>query len=175
MEKLFDETVGITKIRPTKITKQQRKDLFLKLADEIIENQYSKSDRDTIANDLAELSDYDTGFEKAKALEQDGIGNYTFEGDFIDFLEGIGDEKYWVLQENVKLWVKAHNPNPKFDVGQKLIIEVDLNREQRAGGVIYINGIKDETATYIIDKDPNKGGGFIIAYELVESNCKITI
>lgn len=109
MEKLFDETVGIVNIRPTQITKQQREELFLKLADEVMKYEYCKNgDRETIAYDLGKLSPNDSGFEKAKQLEYYSFLTYTFEGDFIDFLDGIDSEIRCVLKENVKLWVKAY-------------------------------------------------------------------
>lgn len=174
MERLFDENVGIVNIRPAEITKQQREQLFLKLADEVIENQYCKNgDIETIAYDLGKLTPNDSGFEKAKQLEDDSFLTYAFEGDFIDFLDGIDAEIHCVLNENVKLWVKAYDIKPKLEIAQKLLILSNLNRLQKANDIVYVNGIQEQTANYIIDIDPNRKGGIVIPFEVVESNCKI--
>lgn len=174
MEKLFEETVGVTDIRPTEITKQQREELFLKLADEVIKYQYCKNgDRETIAYDLGKLTPNDSGFEKAKQLEDDSFLTYTFEGNFIEFLDIIDSQIYLILEENVKLWAKANDIKPKLAKGQKLLVLERLNWEQTADKIVFINGIRQLTATYVVDTDPNKKVGTIIPFETVESNCKI--
>jgi hypothetical protein len=173
MEKLFDETVGVQKERPTKITIQQEEKLYLDLAQEIIGNQYSSCSIDIITNDLKKLFITDSGFEKAKALQDNGYGTYQFNGDFIDTLDNMYYGIYTALQENVKIWVKAHDIKPKLTKGSKLLIKETLNREQIKNEIIYVTGIKNETGEYLIDKDPNRNGGSIISYEKIEANCEI--
>jgi len=175
MEKLFDDTLFIQKERPTQITKQQEEKMWLDLAKECIKNQYSDGDEETIAEDLKELSIHDSGFEKAKDLEQNGNADYEFEGDFIDWLDGIDWKRGAILRENTKLWVKAHNPQPKFQLGQKLIIEKELNREKHVGDIVYINGVNTEDAYYLVDKDKNRKGGTVIVFEKIEENCSICL
>jgi hypothetical protein len=173
MESLFEETVGVQKHRPTKITNQQRDKLYIELAQEIIDNNYSSSDINVISEDLKNLFTTDSGFEKAKALENNGNGTYRFNGDFVDSLDNIDYEIYTVLQENVKLWAKAHDVKPRFTKGLKLFIKETLNREKIKGETVYINGIQEDTATYLIDKDPNRNGGTVFAFEKIEANCEI--
>lgn len=78
MEKLFDDTLFVQKERPTKITKQQEEKMWLDLARECIKNQYSNDDEETISKDLKKLSSHDSGFEKAKDLEDNGRAYYEF-------------------------------------------------------------------------------------------------
>lgn len=174
MEKLFDDTLLVQKERPTRITKQQETELFLKLANEIIDQQYSDDDAETIAEDLAELSMHDSGFEMAKDLEG-ANASYEFTGDFIDFLDNISHERGNVLKENVKLWVKAHNPQPKLEKGDQLKISEPLSRtpDLKKDAVVYITGINMEQAYYTISADPDQKGGYVLAFEKVECQCEV--
>ena len=162
MEKLFDDTLFVQKERPTQITKQQEEKMFIELAKEVIENQYSDDDEETIAEDLKELSRNDNGFEKAKDLKSNGNASYEFDGDFIDWLDGMDYKRSEILTENVKLWVKAHNPQPKLEKGPKLKIEEALSylKDLRKDCVVYVIGINMEQAYYTISDDKEKQGRY---------------
>lgn len=66
----------------------------------------------------------------------------------------------------------AYDIKPKLEIGQKLLIVKGLNWEQRAEKIVFVRGILPDTATYLIDQNPNRSGGTVIAFEIVESNCK---
>lgn len=111
MEKLFDDAPFVQKERPTKLTEEQKEKMYLDLAAEIIKNQWAKGGlEECIAEDLSKLSINDSGFEKAKDLEDHSFVDYEFCGDFIDFLDDMFLKIRTLIEENVKLWVKAHNP-----------------------------------------------------------------
>jgi len=172
MEKLFDDTLFIQKERPTKITSQQEEKMYLYLAEECIEQQFSSYDKKTISEDLKKLSVCDSGYEKAKDLERNGNASYEIDGEFIDWLDWIDHKRSEILSENVKLWVKTHNPQKKFEKGTKLKIITTLNREKLSGEIIYITGFRENEACYLVDKDKNRQGGTVIPYEKIETNCE---
>lgn len=175
MEKLFDDTLFVQKERPTKITSQQDQQMFLELAKECIENGYSGDDEQTIAEDLKELSMNDSGFEMAKDLDDEGSASYEMIGDFIDWLDGISYKRSSILKENVKLWVKAHKPQPLYEKGVKLKIVESLSYTPslRKDCLVYVTGMNTEEAYYTISEDENKKGGYVLPYEKVEQNCII--
>jgi ribosomal protein L14 len=170
MQKLFSDTETFTKERPTKITESQKENLFKEIAQEIIDNDWSPDVIDSIKEDISDLFPfYDNGYEMAKRLEGfSSKAHYNIDTEFIEFLDGISYKTYTLLEDNVKQWVKAHNPQPKLRQGQKLIITKQLNHQKKDGEIIYINGINTETACYYVDKDPNRKGGTVIAFEKVE-------
>lgn len=174
-QKLFDDTLFVQKERPTKITAQQEEQMYLDLAIECIENQYSSSDQQTIVEDLKKLSINDSGFEKAKELEDDGSGDYKFNGDFIDWLDFMDNIRHQILSENVNLWVKAHNPHPKFQKGIKLKINADISRTKdlRKDCIVYVTGIKLDEANYYIYPNSENNGGYVLPFEKVEENCEV--
>jgi hypothetical protein len=174
MEKLFDDTLFVQKERPTKITEQQEGKMYLELAKDCIEQQFSSDDEETIAEDLKELYFCDSGYEQAKDLERNGKASYEINGEFIDWLDWIGHKRSEILSENVKLWVRAHNPQRKFEKGTKLKIVSTLNREKLAGEIVYITGFREDEANYLVDKDQNRQGGTVISYEKVEANCEVS-
>ena len=173
MEKLFDDTLLIQKERPTKITAQQAEKMYLDLAKDCIEQQFSSDDEEVIAEDLKELSVNDSGFEKAKYLEDNGNADYEFSGDFIDWLDAMDYERSSILKENVKLWVKAHNPQPKLKEGDKLeiVVALSFSKDLRKDCIVYVTGINMEQAYYTISEDKAMKGGYVLAFEKVESNC----
>jgi len=173
MDKLFSDSETYTKVRPIKITAEQEQQFYKGLAEEIIDNKWSESDVEDIAEDISKLSLHDNGYEIAKSLE--GSRNkayYEIDVEFCEFLDCISWKKGNILENNVKDWVKAHNPQPKFLHRQRLIVEKDLNREKKIGTIVFVTGLAEERACYLIDENPEREGGTIIAYELVESNCK---
>lgn len=48
--------------------------------------------------------------------------SYDIDTEFIGFLDDFGYHKSQILQKNVEDWLKAHNPQPKFQKGQKLCL-----------------------------------------------------
>lgn len=172
MNKLFDDTLYVQKERPVRITNQQKDELYVKLANEVIEGNYSNSYIKVIIDDLRSLNINDSEYEKAKNLENYGTGSYDISIEFIEWLDCMRFYKDEILRDNIKLWVKANNPQPKFKTGTKLIIENSLNIQKTKGSIVYVTGIRNDEANYLIDSDINRSGGTVIAYEKVESNCK---
>lgn len=172
---LFPPTEGVINKRPTEITAQQKQDFYKKVAQEIIKYQYSTDDEESIIEDIEQLEirSWNSGFDLANDLKKDGTAQYEFSGDFINYLDDLMWEQGEILEENVKLWVLAHNPQPKFTLGQKLTIIKTLNHEKQAGQIVYITGVKTETANYLVDKDAARQGGTVITYEKVEECCEI--
>lgn len=171
MEKLFDDLQCFQKERPTDLTNSQKEEFYYSLAKEIKENNWSDDSIECIIHDLKELSMHDSGYEMAKDLEGYRMSaNYNIDTDFIYWLDDFHFKYSRVLDENVAMWVKAHNPQPKYEIGQKLIIESTLNYKQKKGDIVYVNGINKEKAYYLVDADKNKKGGIILNYEILESN-----
>jgi hypothetical protein len=169
---LFTDEETFTKHRPTKIPQNLLNDLYNEIAEEIISNGWSRDDVEDIVNDISIISFNDSGYEIAKELESLDDCSYVFEVSFIQFLDDLRWRKSSILQDLVQMWVNAHKPQPKFQVGQKLHIEKALNRIMRSG-TVYITGIKEKQACYLVDVDKDRQGGIILEYELVESNCII--
>lgn len=175
MEKLFDDSLLFQKERPKKITKKQEEEFYIDLAKECIEEGFSSDDEETIAEDFEGLYDSDSGFEKAKHLEERGCADYVYSGDFISFLENIVFKRDEILEENVKLWVKAHNPRPKIEIVSELMIKSSLGftKELKEGGIIFVIRYNIEQANYIVHPNPKHNGGYVIPFEKIESNCEI--
>jgi hypothetical protein len=172
MEKLFSDSEVFQKERPTTITDQQEQDFYKKMAEEIIKGGWSDDDVEDIMKDMAEISEYDSGYEIAKALEAyRSNARYDIDTEFIGFLDDFGYHKGEILTSNIKEWVKAHNPQHKFQKGQKLILETTLNHEQQKGMVVFVTGFNESVACYWIDEDETRKGGTVIPYEEVERCC----
>ena len=172
MEKLFTDAETFTKVRPTKITEQQEQDFYKEMAEEIIKGGWSNDAIEDIMKDMENISVHDSGYEIAKDLEGfSSKASYDIDTEFIGFLDDFGYHKSQILQKNVEDWVKAHNPQPKFQKGQKLIIETTLNHEKKKGAIVYVTGFSEKSACYLIDENENRQGGTVIAYEKVESSC----
>lgn len=174
MQKLFTDAETFQKERPTKITELQKQNFYKEMAEEIIKGGWSNDAAEKIMEDMAEISVHDTGYEIAKELEGFYMkASYNIDTEFIEFLDNFGYNKSQILQKNIQDWVAAHNPQPKLKEGQKLIIESPLNYKMGKGETVYINGFLEKDACYLIDKNPEKKGGTIIAYEKVERCCLI--
>lgn len=172
MEKLFSDKETYTKERPTKITAEQENKFYKEIAEEIIKYKWSDSDVEDIMEDISKITLRDNGYEIAKSLEGSyNKAEYEFDVEFCEFLENIGWKKDTILRNNVKDWVKANNPQPKFKDGQKLIIDIDLNYHKKKGAIVYVNGHSEAEAYYLIDENPEKNGGTVIVYEKAEKNC----
>jgi len=174
MEKLFNDSEVFMKERPVRITEQQAKEFYTKMAKEIIKNKYSTSSIEDIIEDLADISYGDNGYEIAKKLD-DYISNASYNIDvmFCEWLDCFNSDKEDVLRENIKTWVKAHNIKPKYAKGQKLKIEKSIYYASVIGSEIYVTGHRDEEAYYMVDADKNRNGGICVNYEKLEANCSI--
>lgn len=173
MDKLFSDSETFTKVRPTKITEQQEQDFFKSFAQQIIDNNWSDSDLDDVIEDVSTISSNDNGYEIAKHLEDSyRKASYEIDVDFVEFLDSFGHEKSSILEKNIKEWVEAHNPQPKFKKGQKLVVQEDLNYFKKKGAIVYVTGFQEKYANYLIDENIYKNGGTIIPYEKIENNCK---
>ncbi len=174
MEKLFSDCEVMLNERPTKITEEQEKAYYERLAKEIIDNNWSDSPIERIVQDLGEISWSDSGYEIAKKLEgYTSKASYSIDTPFIEFLDDFDYNKSAILRKNIKDWVKAHNPLPKLKRGQKLIVEIPLFIGQKKGDIIFVTGMDEKEANYYVDENPDRNGGCVITYEKVENNCKI--
>jgi hypothetical protein len=90
---------------------------------------------------------------------------------FCEWLEGLSHEYDTIKRNNVKAWVQAHNPQPKFEKGTKLIVNARLCYGMEAGTIVYINGGSPEEAVYWVDENPDRNGGTVLPYEKVEACC----
>lgn len=172
-QKLFSDTEVFQKERPTKPTAQQLADFYSEMAKEIIAEGFSQSDEEDIIQDLKDLYPFhDNGFELAKKLDEwKANASYNIDGRFCEWLEGFSSEYDKIKRDNVKAWVKAHNPQPKFNKGTKLIINDSISYSLKKGGIVYITGGRPEEAIYWLNESPNNYGGYNVAYEVVESKC----
>jgi hypothetical protein len=175
MEKLFDDTLLVSKKRPTTITAQQSEKLFEELAEEVLVNEYSDDEVDLIKEDLKELSLNQSGFEIAKDLDSQGRADYDFEGDFIDWLGNMSSRRDEIVRENVKLWAKAHNPQPKFRKGDELVVTDTIAYMIKPNLILYVYDIRMDEGIYIMAKDKEQQGGYLLEFERVEDNCKLNI
>jgi len=173
-QKLFNDSEVYQKERPKNITKEQEDDFYQDMAEQIIDNHWSKSPIENIIHDLSEVSISDSGYEIAKSLEGYRMkGSYDIDSSFIEFLEGLDYEKRLILRNNVKDWVKAHNPKPKFKKGDKLLVVESIFYEMKKDSIIYITGNKEDEAVYYAHKNKDNNGGYILDYEEVENKCQL--
>ena len=172
MEKLFSEKEIFTKARPLKLPDSEAEKFYRKMAKEIIDNDWSKSDLENIVNDLKELKSWRSGFECAKELDE-SYSEYDINSEFVAWLEDFGWQKDEALNQIVKQWVSIHNPQPIFPMGSKLFVGVSLNSKILTGQIIWITGIKWETAEYLYWDEEKHNGGYVAAYEKIEGSCRI--
>lgn len=174
-EKLFDDTLFVKNERPTDITRQQEEQMFIDMAKEIIDSGFSDSELEDVIEDLKVLSLHGTGFDIAKDLEGCGNAEYDFDGEFIDWLDNAPFIRHGILIENVRLWVRAHNPEPKLKVGDALKVIEPLNRIRflAKDQVIHISKIDELLACYYVSTDIAEKKVFSVPFEIVEANCVV--
>lgn len=172
MEKLFEDSELFQLERPSKISEEQERQVYVDIANDIRKLGYSDDAGSTIVEDIKNISFNDCGFDIAKELSEDGYAEYTFNGDFIDFLDTLTFRKYDVIQGMVAQWVTAHNIKPNLKVGTKLKLKINVGRTYKLDDIVYITGY-DKYARYIINNEYPANGGTLIPYETIESNCEI--
>ena len=169
--KLINDSEVFQKDRPLTITNEQRNEVLTEVAKDIINWQLSKSDLEQIIADLDEVYDSSSsGFEMAKELE-DGyntFGYYTINSQLVELLESLDRLANDKKRENIKDWVKAHNIKPTLKKGDKVKLKLAPFFSLNVGDEVYVNYLKEDTAHYVIDKDPNRNGGIVVEYEKLE-------
>ena len=175
-QKLFSDSEVFQKERPTKLTKKQEEEFYLERAKDLIKEGYSEDDEEDVAKDLEYLYPFrDNGYEMAKDLDSSSReACYSFSTEFCEWLDCLHYLYNKIETQNVIDWVKAHNPQPKFEKGTKLLIVETINHKLKKDSIVYVNGERPEEAVYWINEDPNKYGGYVIAYEKVEKCCVVT-
>jgi hypothetical protein len=177
MNQLFSDSETFQKERPTKPSEVQKVKFYNDMAQEVIDNGWSSDSVSDIANDLEELYPfYGNGYDLAKNLEK-GYRNqasYDIDPSFCEWLDNLDYEYRRLVEENVRTWVKAHNPQPKYKVGESVVLSKNLNREMNAGQTFYITGLQPEEANYLVWKDKKHNGGCVIAYERLEDAVLIS-
>ena len=169
--KLINDSDVFQKERPTTITNEQRMEVLKEVAVDIVNWQLCKSSLGQIIADLDEVYDSSSsGFEMAKELEEgfNIFGYYTVNSQLVELLENLDSLSDDKKRDNIKDWVKAHNIKPKFKKGDKVKLKLAPFFSLNVGDEVYINYIKEDTAHYVVDKDPNRKGGIVVEYEKLE-------
>lgn len=173
MDTLFNDSEIFQKERPIALSKEQKRIFLLKQAAEIIINQWSDDNAEDIADDLAMLVPFSgNGFELGKEIEKLNC-YYDVDLSFCEFLENLFHSYQIEIDKNVKDWVKAHSIKPKFEKGQKVILKNKLAGIP-AHTPVYITGLYEDRAIYLISEDKNKNGGYLVAYEKLENSIVLT-
>jgi hypothetical protein len=175
-DKLFSDSEVFQKDRPTHPTPAQEQAFYTKMAKELKEEGFSRSSIEAIAEDLKDLAPFnDNGFELAKQLEgYRANAYYEIDTRFCEWLDGLSYEYDQVNEQNIKAWVAAHNPQPKFNKGAKLSLIKTMNHLLKEDSVVYVTGVKMDKAVYYISQNKDENGGFVIAFEKVEE-CSIEL
>lgn len=173
MEPLFKDAEVFQLERPTKATPQQLEAYYKQVAEYIIKEGWSDDDFEDVLHDVKRISEHDSGYEIAKELEGFGSkASYDIDTQFIEYLDDFGWRKRDIVEENVKAWVKAHNPKPKYSEGQKLLVQKALCRHTiPAGKILFVNGFDEAQARYVLNAEKDGNGGTLLTYEKVEANC----
>lgn len=173
MTTLFNDSEVFQKERPITPTAQQEADFYSKMAKELKQEGFSDSDEADIIADLKSLYPFTwNGYEMAKKLEHFmADAQYEITTRFCEWLEGLSHEYDEIKRNNVKAWVQAHNPKPKFEKGTKLMINARLCYGMEAGKAVYVTGGTPEEAVYWVDENPDRNGGTVLPYEKVEACC----
>jgi hypothetical protein len=169
MKKLFNDDEFFVKERPAKLTKNQEEKIYKEMAQEVIDGGWSRSDIDDVVEDLSELSLSDNGFEMAKDL--DDTGSYNIDTAFCEWLEGIENKIGYLIEKNVKEWVKTRDIKPQFTGRDKLKVLTDFSYKFKTGETIYITNIYADKALYVIHHNQDYQGGTLIPFEEVEKCC----
>lgn len=174
--KLFRDEDTVTSKRPMELSEERKEALYKKLAEEIIEDNWSDSNVEDIINDLKQFYVYDTGFEMAKDLETNGYAQYEFNGEFISWLDDFRYRFRSELDNLILEWVKLRNIQPKFKLETQLKFK-EKNSGFLEGDIIFINGYdihgERNMACYCVSKIKNNNENRLINYEILEEVCEI--
>jgi len=174
---LFPDSETFVKERPTKLTEKQETEIWQKLAKEVIESGWSDDDIDDIIEDLQNLSMSDSGYEKAKDLERfSSKASYDIDTSFVEWLDMLDSDFNDARSENVKLWVIAHDIKPKYEKGTQLIVKEYISRspELATGKVLFINGLHENEAQYLVSNYKDSKRNLVIDYERIEQCCSVS-
>jgi len=171
MDKLFEEREIFNKERPEFLTDEQLTQIYKEMADEIIAEDWSNSDPAEIIIDLKDANWHDSGFEIAKGMDNSYNADYNFTGDFINWLDDIDHFRRDKIEENVRTWVKAHNIQPKYKIGDRVFVKKDLMMSKYPKGEYYITGYHKDIAKYTINKENKPNCGLLVEYEELEGIC----
>lgn len=173
---LFNDSEVFQKERPTKATEKQETEFYLKAAQEIIDGGWCTYDVEDIAKDLKRLNNhYDNGFDLGKKFD-DGYNiecSYDVDVAFCEWLDCLYSDYEQLIRDNERTWVKAHDIKPLFEKGAKLNVIKTVCHGITAGMIVYVNGGRMDEGKYWIDIDPNKKGGTVLEYEIVENCCEL--
>lgn len=170
---LFKDSEVFMKQRPEEITKEQEDQIWEDLAQEVIDNKWSKNDIEDIVDDLQDLSKSDSGYEMAKYLEDWGGAVYDIKTSFIEWLDNLDYKFYQAKRDNVREWVKAHDVKPKIQIGTQFTVKEFISRwpELKVGKVIFINGLDERQAQYLVSNDKDSPENILVNYEIIEKGC----
>ena len=171
MEKLINDSETFQKDRPLTITNLQRNEVLTEVAKDIKNWNLSQDSIEQIVADLDEVyTSGESGFEMAKELD-DGyntFGSYEVGSSLVELLESLDSLVNDKKRINIQEWVKAHNIKPNLKKGDKVKLKLAPFFSFEVGDEIYINYLKEDTAHYVVDKDPNRKGGTVLEYEKLE-------
>ena len=173
---LFHDSELFQKERPIKITEQQKTELINDSVEHIISKYIKNIDKE----DIVEMLEYYYPFKTFNDIDDDY--DYIEEEISNKFNIQINEELFGHLNylsmkidkslvENVKQWVNAHSIKLKYNDYQYLKVLKPFGRF-KVDDIIVVNGVYNETARYIVDKDYNIGLGTIIDGEVIENNCE---
>ena len=166
---LFNDSEVFQRQRPNYLTPEQKRNFLLQKAEEIIHNNWSEDDKEEIANDLAQLIPFSgNGYRLAKEIEKLHC-TYDIDVDFCEFLDSIYHDYLLEIDRNVKDWVKAHNIKPKYDKGTEVLLKNKIYGI-KPNTVVFITGMYEDKAIYLIHEDKNRNGGYLVAYETLEKS-----
>lgn len=167
---LFPDSETFIKERPKGLTQQQKDELLRGIAEEAVKYNYVDDDLDAIIEDLEEFYPFDgDAFDMAVDLRDRG---YEADSAFVEWLESLSMDYRKALDNNVRMWVAAHDVKPKFRVGDQLGVHERLNYKIPSGDVVFVNGVQEDLGRYLIHQERKNGAGYVIDFEVVEKNCE---
>ena len=161
--------------RPNELPEKEHKEFFSGLADEIIKNKWdSYCCKEDIISDLEDLSMSDSGFEKAKELDD----TCNYDDISVEFIEWLDDIEYRYIKKVetlVKEWVQEKSIEPKLELGDCLVIKENVfyDKKFQVGTEIYVNKIFEDTAKYGVWTEKSSQRNLIVSFEKLEGACEI--
>ncbi len=140
------------------------------MAKEYRENFNTHKDLKYVVEDFKDLNFNDGGYEMAKELESKG---YNINSMIVEHLDCFNHEYDYELRGLVKQWVEAHNITPKYQKGDKVIINTNFSRIQKKDMELYITRVYKESAQYAVSDDKDYSGGYVYNYEMLEEHTQL--